>query len=294
MTGRSSDNPNLGIAMMVFAVLFIAIQEALAKYLAQTGMPVLQVIWVRYAGHVLVMLILFVPRLGLSVFRSNRPMAQIGRSLLLLMDTGLYFFGLLYLSLVEVTALVFTAPILVVLLAGPLLKERVGLPAFAAASGGFAGVLIIVWPFGDAEIGLSWPALLIIGAALCIALFNITTRRMKDIDRTGVTMVYTALTGFVASSLLVPFDWVMPEGSQWVMMAAIGVMGACGHGLLILAHERAPASTVAPFMYVQIIWALGLGWLVFGDLPGLTTAIGAAIIIISGLFLLRYQQKTVS
>ena len=142
MTAPAADNPARGIALMVVAVLFIAGQEAAAKHLAETGLPLSQVIWARYAGHMAFMLLLMLPRHGLKSFATGNLAGQVGRSLLLLADTVLYFAGLTFLSLVEVTAIVFIAPILVVLLAWPLLGERLNRAKAVAVALGFAGVLI--------------------------------------------------------------------------------------------------------------------------------------------------------
>lgn len=290
MTGtmQHPDRPVRGIVLMMAAVLFIAGQEAIAKHLTQEGLPLSQVIWARYASHLLLMLLFLLPRDGLSVFRSTRPVAQVGRSMLLLIDTILYFLALTFLSLVEVTAIVFVAPIMVVLLAKPLLGETLTARRLIAALVGFVGVLIIVRPGFD---GLSWPALLVIGSAICIALFNLATRRMRSVDPSRVTMLYTALVGTVAASCWVPFEWVAPSLEHWALMIAIGVLGGTGHGLLIVAHQDAPASTVAPFMYIQILWALGLGWIVFGDWPDIATFIGAAVIIAGGLTVLTGEAR---
>ncbi|WP_425403278.1 DMT family transporter [Hwanghaeella sp.] len=290
MTGNMQhpDRPVRGIVLMMAAVLFIAGQEAIAKHLTQEGLPLSQVIWARYASHLLLMLLFLLPRDGLSVFRSTRPVAQVGRSMLLLIDTILYFLALTFLSLVEVTAIVFVAPIMVVLLAKPLLGETLTARRLIAALVGFVGVLIIVRPGFD---GLSWPALLVIGSAICIALFSLATRRMRSVDPSRVTMLYTALVGTVAASCWVPFEWVAPSLEHWALMIAIGVLGGTGHGLLIVAHQDAPASTIAPFMYIQILWALGLGWIVFGDWPDIATFIGAAVIIAGGLTVLTGEAR---
>lgn len=273
---------------MMAAALFIAGQEAIAKHLTEDGLPLSQVIWARYASHLALMLVFLLPRYGGAVFRSARPVAQIGRSMLLLIDTILYFLALTFLSLVEVTAIVFIAPILVVLLAYPLLGEALTVRRLIAAVVGFAGVLIIVRPGFE---GLSWPALLVIGSAICIALFNLATRRMRSVDPSRVTMLYTAIVGTIAASLWVPFNWVAPSLEQWGLMVAIGALGGTGHGLLIVAHQDAPASTVAPFMYIQILWALGLGWIVFSDWPDIATFIGAAVIIAGGLIVLTGEAR---
>ncbi len=286
--GARPDRPLLGAVFMIIGVLFIAMQEASAKLLLEGGMPLAQVIWARYVVHLALVLAVFTPRHGLSVFRSGAPRAQIGRSMLLVLDTGFYFLGLLYLSLVEVTALVFIAPILVVVLSVPLLRERMDWGKAMLALAGFGGVLLIVRPFGsESGVGLGWPALTIVAAAVCIALFNIWTRKLRAADPTPVTMVYTALVGAVCASFIAPFFWRAPDWEEVGLILALGTCGAIGHGLFIVAHQEAPASTVAPFMYVQILWALGLGWLVFGDWPDLWTFVGAAVIILSGAMILR-------
>lgn len=294
MAGRIEhpDRPLRGIFLMMAAALFIAGQETIAKHLAEDGLPLSQVIWARYASHLTLMLgfmlVFVMPKEGVSAFRSARPAAQVGRSMLLLIDTVLYFLALTFLSLVEVTAIVFIAPIMVVLLARPLLGEALTTRRLLAVAVGFAGVLVIVRPGFD---GLSWPALLVIGSAVCIALFNLATRRMRSVDPSRVTMLYTAVVGTVAASLWVPFDWVQPTAAQWGLMVAIGLLGGTGHGLLIVAHQDAPASTVAPFMYIQILWALGLGWMVFGDWPDIATFVGAAVIIAGGLIVLTGEAR---
>ncbi len=284
----TQDRPLIGILLMVTAALFIAGQEAVAKYLTADGLPLAQVVWSRYAFHLGLMLLIMLPRHGVGIFRSSQPVAQIGRSSLLLVDTVLYFLALTFLSLVEVTAIFFVAPILVVLLARPFLGEALTTRRVIAAFFGFAGVLVIVRPGLD---GLSWPAMLVIGSAMCLALFSLATRHMRSVDPSRVTMLYTAIVGTVAASLWVPFDWVAPSLEQWGLMVAIGVLGGTGHGLFIMAHQEAPASTVAPFMYVQIIWALGLGWVVFGDWPELVTLVGAAVIVAGGLYLLTGEAR---
>lgn len=286
------DRPLRGAGFMVLGVLFIAGQEGVAKLLLEEGMPLLQVIWARYTIHLVFMLAFLLPRHGITVFKSARPKAQIGRSLLLVVDTLFYFSALAFLSLVEVTAIVFIAPILVVLLSAPLLGERLSLIKLSLAFLGFGGVLLIAQPFDASGVqGLGWPALLVVAAAFCIAFFNIATRLLRNVDPNRVTMVYTALVGTLCATVAVPFVWQTPDLEQWGLMIGLGLLGGIGHGLFILAHQEAPASTVAPFMYVQILWALGLGWVLFGDWPGIWTGIGAGIIILSGLIIAALERR---
>lgn len=274
---------------MCLAVALISAQEAMAKYLGQY-LPMLQVIGARYFGHLLLMLVVLMPQNGISLFRAKRPFVQIGRSVLLLIDTALFFFSLTLIGLAEATAIFFSVPILVVLLSIPLLKERVGWRRLIAVCIGFAGMLVIIRP-GTGVIGIG--ALLTFGAAFCASLFNIITRKLADEDPVPVTMFYTALAGALIMTVVVPFIWENPvTWQQWTALALIGIAGGAAHSCIIASHVFAPASTVAPFMYSQIFWALGFGYLFFGALPDQFTVLGGLIVIASGLYLLRRQKLT--
>lgn len=272
---------------MCLAVALIAGQEAMAKYLGQS-LPMLQVIGARYFGHLLLMILVLMPRHGLTVLKAKRPLVQVGRSALLLIDTGLFFFSLTMIGLAEATAIFFSVPILVVLLSIPLLGERVESSRLIAVAIGFVGMLVIIRPGSDA-IGIG--ALLTFGAAFCVSLFNIITRKLANEDPVPVTMFYTALAGAVIMLIVVPFIWENPVGwQQWAALILIGIAGGAAHSCIIASHVFAPASTVAPFMYSQIFWALGFGYLLFGALPDQFTVLGGAIVIASGIYLLRRQK----
>lgn len=273
---------------MCLAVALISGQEAMAKYLGES-LPVLQVIGARYFGHLLLMIVVLMPRNGFNLFKAKRPLTQIGRSALLLIDTALFFFSLTMIGLAEATAIFFCVPILVVLLSVPLLGERLEWSRLVAVAIGFVGMLVIIRP-GSGVIGIG--ALLTFGAAFCASLFNIITRKLADEDPVPVTMFYTALAGSVIMMVIVPFIWETPVGwQQWAALALIGIAGGAAHSCIIASHVFAPASTVAPFMYSQIFWALGFGYLFFGALPDQFTVLGGAIVIASGIYLLR-RQKT--
>lgn len=269
---------------MCLAVALISGQEAMAKYLGQS-LPMLQVIGARYFGHLLLMIVVLMPRNGLNLFKAKRPLVQIGRSGLLLIDTALFFFSLTMIGLAEATAIFFCVPILVVLLSVPLLGERLEWSRLVAVIIGFIGMLVIIRPGTDA-IGIG--ALLTFGAAICASIFNIVTRKLADEDPVPVTMFFTALAGALVMLMIVPFIWENPAGwQQWTTLLLIGIAGGAAHSCIIASHFFAPASTVAPFMYSQIFWALGFGYLLFGALPDKFTVFGGAIVIASGLYLLR-------
>jgi len=273
---------------MCLAVALIAVQEAMAKFLGES-LPVLQVIGARYLGHLMLMVVVLMPRHGFTLFKARRPVVQIGRSFLLLIDTGLFFFSLTLIGLAEATAIFFSVPMLVALLSIVLLGERAEWGRLLAVAVGFIGMLVIIRP-GSGAIGVG--AWLTFGAAFCASLFNIVTRKLAGEDPLPVTMFYTALAGAVITMVVMPFVWESPLGwQQWSALGLIGIFGGAAHSSIIASHVFAPASTVAPFMYSQIFWALGLGYVFFDGLPDKFTVFGSAIVIVSGIYLLR-RQKT--
>jgi drug/metabolite transporter (DMT)-like permease len=288
LTPRLDERRRLvGIALMCGALLSFACLDAAAKWLNQFLDPVLTV-WVRYVGSVVFVSLFVNPWTTPGVARTARPWLQAGRSVLLLGSTALNFVALKHLQLTETVSIMFATPFLVALLAGPLLGERVGPRRLAAIAVGFAGILIITRPGLG---GLHPAALLSLGGAICYALYSIATRVLAAHDSSATTMFYSGFAGIVLVTPLVPFAWSLPDSPLvWVMMAVVGAFGALGHWLLILAHARAPAPILSPFIYTQIVWMIALGFVIFGDLPDGWTLVGAAIVIASGLYLL-YRER---
>ena len=281
MTDRSR-----GILCMLVAMAFISVQEAFAKYLGEF-LPVSQVVWARYIGHLLLMLVVLWPKYGQVIFRPNRLGMQIVRSMILLVDTALFFYGLTLIGLAEATAIFFSVPALVVVLSYFFLGERVSIATMMAIGLGFIGTIIMLRPTADdqSEAAL-WGALAVFGAACCTAIYNIITRKLAGTDSLAVTLLYTALIGALVSSLLVPFVWQSPVGYlQWLALISIGLFGAVAHSVIITAHHYTAATHVAPFMYTQIFWALFFSWLIFKQLPDENAFMGGSIVIVSGLYL---------
>ncbi|MEM9147008.1 MAG: DMT family transporter, partial [Pseudomonadota bacterium] len=167
-----------------------------------------------------------------------------------------------------------------VALAALVLGEPVSRLRWAAAGIGFCGALIIAQP-GSAALG--WAAVFPLGGALAFAAFNITTRYLGTNDPPLTTFFYTGMVGALVASLAVPFVWTTPALADLLLLGLMALLGAAGQGMLIVALRFAAASTLAPFLYVQLIWAAALGLLVFGDWPALTTVLGAAVIVAAGL-----------
>lgn len=279
-----------GIGLMCAALLCFSCLDAIAKWLGQQMDP-LQVVWARYCGALVVVVILFNPWRHPGVLLSRRPWLQAVRSAILFASTALNFLALQYLQLDQTVSIVFATPFIVAVLAGPLLGEWIGPRRWAAVVVGFLGVLVVTRPWSGS---VHWAMVLSLVGAICYAFYNLMTRMLAGHDSAGTTSIYSVAFGAIVATGLVPMVWTAPQGLTTVLaMAAIGAFGAIGHWLLILAHGYAPAGVLAPFIYTQIVWMAGLGWLVFAQVPAANTLAGAAIVIASGLYLL-YRERVVA
>lgn len=274
-----------GIVLICFAVVFTAVMSVLFKGLT-ADYPVAQTVWARYFFHLIPILILF-PRRIPMLLASERKDLQFARSGLMLALTVITVITLRYMPVAEMVALNFVAPLLVTALSVVMLRETVGAHRWLSVAVGFIGVLIIIRPgFG----GLGWAALLPIASAMCYAMYQILTRMVRLAADPLVALFYTAILGTLVMSAVVPFYWVEPDLRGWGMMVGVGMTAMIGHFLLIKAFACAPASTVTPFTYTELIWATIFAFAVFGDFPDLWTLVGAAVIIGSGLYILHRER----
>ncbi len=281
MPATTSRSTLEAIGLVVLAGLLFVAMNAIVKALTDEHNQVM-IVWARYFFHVLTVAVIFPGRL-VGVLRAPRVGVQVGRSILLLLSTVFNFAALVYLPLADVSSIIFTAPIIVALLAVAVLRERVSVPRWVAIGAGFAGALLIVRP-GAGTLNLG--ALLAFGCALTYALYQVTTRIVRE-SQPVVSLLYGGLVGMVAFSLLAPFWWEWPTPRVWLLFALVGSLGAGGHLLVIMALQRAEASRVSPFTYVQLLWAMLASFLVFSDVPSLWTVLGALVVAGSGLRLYR-------
>jgi drug/metabolite transporter (DMT)-like permease len=229
------------------------------------------------------------PQIRAGQLRPKRLKLQLLRAAFMPVMTGLNFWALQYLQLAETGAIQFSVPIIIALIAAPMLGERMDRARWAAIAVGFVGVLIIVRPGTQ---GFHPALLLAIINAFLYAMFNLLTRQLAAHDSPETSQLYSSVG---AALVLMPFalaTWQAPASVlQWAVLVLIGFAGGLGHYLLAIAHRYAPASVLAPFLYQQIIWMMALGYLVFGDVPDKAVVIGAAIVIASGGYLL-YRERT--
>ena len=288
MTAAPPSNPTnirRGILWMVLASVLFATMHASAKYLYKTY-PIAEVVWARYFFHS-VLVVLLLRHHVVAEMKTRKIGLQIARSVLLFLTSVCFFAGLYFIPLAESSAIMFTAPILVTVLSVSILGEHVGPRRCAGVAVGFLGALFITRPgFG----ALQAAALLPFGAACCYAAYQILTRSVSSSEGPMTTFAYAGLVGVLATSAALPLFWVAPDATGWLFMAMVGLLGSTGHLLVIKGLAAAPASIVSPFGYAVLIWVTLYGYFVFGDFPDPWTAIGALLIVGSGLYILHREH----
>ena len=284
----TSRNRQIGIALVTVTTLMFAVLDTSAKWLVQT-VPVLQVVWLRFVFHALLTTAIFMPSMGVGLFKIHNPRLQLLRGVMLALMTGLNFFALQYLQLAETGAVQFSVPILIALISALWLHEKLDLKKWLAICMGFAGVLVIIRPGSN---GFHPAILLSIMNALLYAAFNLMTRRLAGSDHPISTQLASAM---VPSVVLAPFAiwyWQTPDSWQvWCILVLAGLTGGLGHTASALAHRYATAAVLGPFLYQQIIYMSFGGWLIFGQIPDAAVMLGAAIVVLSGLYLLWREFK---
>lgn len=276
------NKPATAIFLMCLGSLIFPAMNSGAKWLAKIY-PVEQVIFIRILTHFLFMSVLFVPRYGSAIFKSQKPLWQLGASALLFVATGCFFIGIQTIPLAEATIITFLGPLFVTLLAVLLLGEPVNGLRIACIAAGFAGAAIVIRPGSDL---FRIEALLIILNAFLYACYQIMTRKLAGIDKPETTAVYNGLVGAVAMAALMPFFWKMPDNLfHLAAFLSLGILGGLGHYAVASAMRYAQASLVAPFHYMQIVFAVFYGWFMFGDWPDSLSFIGCGIIALAGVAL---------
>jgi len=277
------------IVLMCLTILMFAVLDTTGKYLVTTaGMPVTQVVWLRFLSQVVFTLLIFGPLAAIRLAGSNKLGMQVARSTLMFVITILNFIALKQLQLDQNITIFFLSPLVIAALSGPLLGEWIDWRRALAIGFGFLGVLVVIRPgFGGFQ-----PAYLIaICAMLCYSLYNISTRYLAAFDASEITFFYSPLVGFVACAPFALAHWQSPQNlTTWILLLSMGASGGLGHWLLILAHRDAPAPILAPFVYTGLLWVGLGGYIVFGDVPAYWTIGGCAIVIASGIYLIHREQ----
>ena len=276
-----------GVLLTVLAVLLLVGISACFKYLAGAYPPI-EIVWARYFFAFVAILVLF-PRRVPRLFASGHTGLQLLRGVTAAAATLLAIYALRHISIAEMVAITFVAPLLTIALASAILGERADARLWLAVAVGFGGVLIIVRPGLGGLI--QWAALLPLLMALFYAVGQLIIRSIAYLEHPATSLAYQTVVGLVLCSVALPWVWVAPASLfDLGIFVLSGVFGALGHYLMIRAFERAAARVVAPFTYAELIWAMVVGLAVFGDIPDPWMVLGAATVAASGLYVL-YRER---
>jgi drug/metabolite transporter (DMT)-like permease len=268
-----------GIALVVAAGACFSALDTTTKYIS-ASVPLLMALWFRYAFQAVATTAVMLPLRGLSVLRTLHPRFQCLRGVLLLTSSLFAFASLKYMPVGEFTAIVMIAPLAVTLLAATVLKEQVSPLRWLLVAGGFAGTLVIIRPGGET---FDWATLLPLGLVASNACFQVLTSKLARTEDPVTMHLYTGWVGTLIASLALPFVWTELQAAwMWAALCFMGVAATVGHFMLILAYQRAPASTLTPYLYAQIAFGMLGGWLVFAHVPDGWSLAGMALIAFCG------------
>jgi drug/metabolite transporter (DMT)-like permease len=273
-----------GIGLMVLGICLFCCNDALGKWLLGTY-SVWQMLVIRSIAAMLI-LSPFIYREGKAVFDAPRPWLQLARVALSTLESIMFFVAVTHLPLADTVTFYLAAPIYVTALSALFLKEQVGWRRWSAVLVGFIGVMIALRPSAAT---LTLPALIAIVGSLFFAAFLIITRMLRGTS--DVVMVSGQfLSMLIVAGIMAPFNWIKPTAVDFGLLMVLGVVAMTAFHCVNRSLKLAPASVVVPYQYTMIIWAVALGWMVFGDVPDAFTITGGAIICAAGLYILWREQ----
>jgi drug/metabolite transporter (DMT)-like permease len=279
------DNPLRGIALIIGATMFFSTSDAISKILGQR-LPAIEISTVRYIVFV-VMAAVLCRQSGTKPWRTRVPGQQILRGAALVMSALCFIEALRHLPLADAASIGFVSPMLITALSVPMLREQVGIRRWSAIIVGFIGVLIVIRPGTGA---FRPEALWVLASSSSWAVASCLTRKIAGTDTSQTTITWSAVTGLVICAVLAPFAWVAPGWGELGLCVILGILASTGQYLMVLAYRYAGAATLAPFSYVQLAWAVILGWLVWRTLPDAQTWAGTAIIVASGIYIVHRER----
>ncbi len=288
--------PLRGIAFKVVSVVVFIVMAALIKTTAQ-HVPAGQTVFFRsfFALPVIVAWLVLRGEMG-SGLRASNPLGHFWRGVVGTCAMGLGFAGLGYLPLPEVTAIGYAAPLLTVIFAAMFLGEEVRAFRISAVALGMAGVMIVLWP--RLTISTNAPmdhtqalgAMLVLGGAVFAALAQVFVRKLVATEKTSAIVFYFSLTATLLSLTTLPFGWVIPTAYEATLLVLAGLLGGVGQIFLTSSYREADASVVAPFDYASMIFALGIGYFIFDEVPTLTMLAGAALVVTAGILIILRER----
>ena len=282
--------PIIGIILLIIALAFAAFSGALMKVLSVSLSPFF-IAWLRFTGSLIILIPVTVIRVKSRAFRPKRPLLQVFRGILLIIGNASFVYGVKEIDYANAIAILYVYPFLMMMLAPAILGEKGNIYAWIAVLGGFLGVLCVMRP----DIGnLDYNAFFILLSGLMVATQMLINRLLGgDIDPFVISMWGSIIASFALLPLL-PFVWVTLTPHQLGIVGLMACITALSQTMMIAGMSRAPVSLMAPFAYTEIIFAVIIGFLIFGSLPDITAALGMILIIGSGIFVERIRSQQLS
>jgi drug/metabolite transporter (DMT)-like permease len=288
--------PLRGIALKLASVMVFIVMASLIKSTAQ-HVPAGQAVFFRslFAIPVIVAWLAWRKELRTGL-KTRQPLGHVWRGIVGTMAMGLGFAGLGYLPLPEVTAIGYAAPLLTVIFAAMFLGEEVRIFRISAVVLGMVGVLIVLAPRlsidpHTASVAEALGAMLVLGGAVFAALAQVFVRKLVNTEQTSAIVFWFSVTATLLSLVTLPFGWVWPTPGEAAILVGAGLLGGLGQILLTSSYREADASLVAPFDYASMIFALGIGYFVFAEVPTWPMLGGAALIVIAGIIIILRERK---
>ena len=272
----------LGIALTLSACALFALLDSATKY-AGLVLPMLLVLWLRFLAQALVTTALVLPRHGLAALRTAHPKFQVSRALFGITTSICAFFCIKSMPLGNFTAIWSACPLLVVVASAWLYKEKVSTLRWLLLAAGLACVIVIVRPERSDQ-ALGWQALLPVGLLISGSGYLLLGSRLARLDAPHTTQLYSTWLPMLLTTPFLPWFWQAVEGWQlWLAVAAMGLCSGVGHLILLQAYTHATPSVISPFLYSQIGFAMGVGWLLFGQVPDAQSLLGMAGVVLCGM-----------
>ena len=269
-----------GVALAVSAVALFTVMISLVKWLSAFFAP-MQIAFFRAFCAVIVCLPVVLADSGWNGLRTRQPGAYVLRGFVGAGSIVTSFYGVTLMPIADWVALSFMVPLFVTAFSAPVLGESVGWRRWLAIAVGFAGILIIVPPTGTASL---WALAIGISAQMLVSFALVLIRRMGNAERTTTIVFYYMVALTMITAVVAPLDWRPPIGSQWLLLALVGLVAGAAHLLITAAYRLAPASVIAPLDYTGIVWAILIGWLFWQEKPDANLFLGVPLVIGSGLY----------
>lgn len=286
---RPVQRPMLGILFRLIAVSSVALMAAMVKLGGESGLATIEMIFWRFAFALPPTLLWIALGPGLARIRPNRLRAHFWRAGVGLFAMSMVYWSVTLLPLAEALTIGFAAPLFATALSALFLKEDVGIYRWAAIAAGLAGVAIVMQP-STGNLPLAG-VLVALGAAFGVGCATVTIRQVGRTESAEAIVFWFSVIAVVAVGAALPFVHTPHSAEQWLILALIGLFGGLGQVFITLSLRTAPVPVIAPFDYAQLLWAVGLGFLFFGDMPAVWTWAGALLIVGSGLFTLYRERQ---